>query len=162
MSKAQLPLLTSVIMLGQAFLSAPAGLRAKRSIADRNQVLHPEAHTCPSCGAAPCTVVAVHRQSQPHAWHAATGLLQLASPRHLSRPGLCAVCGLNVVLCFGGGAQSNDGLIKTSRVATAASQVLLVGFAAMIAADLIFALVPSVYGARTPSPELTSCLPGPR
>ena len=39
MSKAQLPLLTSVIMLGQAFLSAPAGLRAKRSIKDRNQVL---------------------------------------------------------------------------------------------------------------------------
>ena len=39
MSKAQLPLLTSVIMLGQAFLSAPAGLRAKRSIGDRNQVL---------------------------------------------------------------------------------------------------------------------------
>ena len=38
MSKTQLPLLTSVIMLGQAFLSAPAGLRAKRSIADRNQV----------------------------------------------------------------------------------------------------------------------------
>ncbi len=39
MSKAQLPLLTSIIMVVQAFLSAPAGLRAKRSIADRNQVL---------------------------------------------------------------------------------------------------------------------------
>ena len=38
MSKAQLPLLTSIMMVVQAFLSAPAGLRAKRSIADRNQV----------------------------------------------------------------------------------------------------------------------------
>lgn len=39
MSKAQLPLLTSIIMVTQAFLSAPAGIRAKRSIKDRNQVL---------------------------------------------------------------------------------------------------------------------------
>ena len=39
MSKAQLPLLTSIIMVVQAFLSAPAGLRAKRSLKDRNQVL---------------------------------------------------------------------------------------------------------------------------
>ena len=39
MSKAQLPLLTSVIMVTQAFISAPAGLRAKRSLKDRNQVL---------------------------------------------------------------------------------------------------------------------------
>ena len=39
MSKAQLPLLTSVIMVTQAFISAPAGIRAKRSIKDRNQVL---------------------------------------------------------------------------------------------------------------------------
>jgi hypothetical protein len=39
MSKAQLPLLTSIIMVVQAFLSAPAGIRAKRSIKDRNQVL---------------------------------------------------------------------------------------------------------------------------
>ena len=39
MSKAQLPLLTSVIMITQAFISAPAGLRAKRSLKDRNQVL---------------------------------------------------------------------------------------------------------------------------
>ncbi|KAK9839281.1 hypothetical protein WJX81_005580 [Elliptochloris bilobata] len=39
MSKAQLPLLTSIMMVVQAFLAAPAGLRAKRSIADRNQVL---------------------------------------------------------------------------------------------------------------------------
>ena len=38
MSKAQLPLLTSIMMVVQAFLAAPAGLRAKRSIADRNQV----------------------------------------------------------------------------------------------------------------------------
>ena len=46
MSKAQLPLLTSIMMVVQAFLSAPAGLRAKRSIADRNQ-------------ARPCTAWAV-------------------------------------------------------------------------------------------------------
>lgn len=39
MSKSQLPLLTSIIMVTQAFLSAPAGIRAKRSIKDRNQVL---------------------------------------------------------------------------------------------------------------------------
>ena len=39
MSKAQLPLLTSVIMVTQAFISAPAGIRAKRSLKDRNQVL---------------------------------------------------------------------------------------------------------------------------
>ena len=39
MSKAQLPLLTSVIMVTQAFISAPAGIRAKRSLRDRNQVL---------------------------------------------------------------------------------------------------------------------------
>ncbi|CAK0785495.1 hypothetical protein CVIRNUC_008704 [Coccomyxa viridis] len=39
MSRAQLPLLTSVIMVTQAFISAPAGIRAKRSIKDRNQVL---------------------------------------------------------------------------------------------------------------------------
>ncbi len=39
MSKAQLPLLTSIMMVVQAFLAAPAGLRAKRSIKDRNQVL---------------------------------------------------------------------------------------------------------------------------
>ncbi len=39
MSKAQLPLLTSIIMVVQAFLSAPAGIRAKRSLKDRNQVL---------------------------------------------------------------------------------------------------------------------------
>ena len=39
MSKAQLPLLTSIIMVVQALLSAPAGIRAKRSIKDRNQVL---------------------------------------------------------------------------------------------------------------------------
>ena len=53
MSKTQLPLLTSVIMLGQAFLSAPAGLRAKRSIADRNQV---QAEPLPRpCGSIPGT-----------------------------------------------------------------------------------------------------------
>lgn len=39
MSKAQLPLLTSVIMVTQALIAAPAGIRAKRSIKDRNQVL---------------------------------------------------------------------------------------------------------------------------
>lgn len=39
MPKAQLPLLTSTIMLVQAFLSAPAGLRAKGSIKARNTVL---------------------------------------------------------------------------------------------------------------------------
>ena len=39
MSKAQLPLLTSIMMVVQAFLAAPAGLRAKRSLKDRNQVL---------------------------------------------------------------------------------------------------------------------------
>jgi hypothetical protein len=39
MSRAQLPLLTSVIMVTQAFISAPAGIRAKRSLRDRNQVL---------------------------------------------------------------------------------------------------------------------------
>ena len=33
-----------------------------------------------------------------------------------------------------------------SPAVAAASQVLLAGYAAMIAADLIFALVPSVYG----------------
>ena len=39
MSKAQLPLLTSVMMVVQAGLAAPAGLRAKRSLKDRNAVL---------------------------------------------------------------------------------------------------------------------------
>ena len=39
MSKAQLPLLTSVIMVTQAFISAPAGIWAKRSLKDRNKVL---------------------------------------------------------------------------------------------------------------------------
>jgi hypothetical protein len=39
MSKAQLPLLTSIMMVTQAFLSAPAGIRAKRSIKDRNAVI---------------------------------------------------------------------------------------------------------------------------
>ena len=37
--KTQLPLLTSLIMVVQAALAAPAGLRAKRSIKDRNAVL---------------------------------------------------------------------------------------------------------------------------
>lgn len=70
MSKAQLPLLTSIMMVTQAFLAAPAGIRAKRSIRDRNAVI-------------------------------------------------------------------------------------LVGYAAMIAADLTFALVPSVYGMPHHSPALT-------
>lgn len=39
MPKAQLPLLTSTMMLVQAFLAAPAGLRAKGSIKARNTVL---------------------------------------------------------------------------------------------------------------------------
>ena len=39
MAKSQLPLLTSVIMIVQAALAAPAGLRAKRSLAERNRVL---------------------------------------------------------------------------------------------------------------------------
>ena len=39
MPKAQLPALTSVMMVVQAALAAPAGLRAKRSLADRNAVL---------------------------------------------------------------------------------------------------------------------------
>lgn len=39
MPKAQLPLLTSTIMLVQAFLAAPAGIRAKGSIKARNGVL---------------------------------------------------------------------------------------------------------------------------
>lgn len=39
MPKAQLPALTSVMMVVQACLAAPAGLRAKRSLADRNAVL---------------------------------------------------------------------------------------------------------------------------
>lgn len=39
MAKSQLPLLTSVIMVVQAALAAPAGLRAKRSLQDRNTVL---------------------------------------------------------------------------------------------------------------------------
>lgn len=39
MPKSQLPLLTSTMMLVQAFLAAPAGLRAKASIRSRNGVL---------------------------------------------------------------------------------------------------------------------------
>ena len=39
MPKAQLPLLTSTIMIVQAVVAAPAGIRAKGSIKARNQVL---------------------------------------------------------------------------------------------------------------------------
>ena len=39
MPKAQLPLLTSAMMLTQAVLAAPAGIRAKSSLAARNNVL---------------------------------------------------------------------------------------------------------------------------
>ena len=35
--KTQLPLLTSLMMVVQAALAAPAGLRAKRSLKDRNK-----------------------------------------------------------------------------------------------------------------------------
>jgi MFS family permease len=39
MDKASLPVLTSVIMITQAILSTPAGMRAKRSVKDRNTVI---------------------------------------------------------------------------------------------------------------------------
>ncbi len=39
MARAQLPLLTSIMMITQAVLSTPFGLRAKRSVRDRNNVL---------------------------------------------------------------------------------------------------------------------------
>ena len=39
MPRSQLPLLTSAMMLVQAFVAAPAGLKAKGSIRSRNQVL---------------------------------------------------------------------------------------------------------------------------
>ena len=44
MPKSQLPLLTSVMMVAQATLAAPSGIRAKNSIASRNQV-----RCCYSC-----------------------------------------------------------------------------------------------------------------
>ena len=37
--KSQLPVLMSIIMVSQALLSAPSGIRAKRSLGDRNKVL---------------------------------------------------------------------------------------------------------------------------
>ena len=39
MDKAQLPVLMSIIMITQAILSTPCGLRAKRSLKDRNNLL---------------------------------------------------------------------------------------------------------------------------
>ena len=39
MDKSSLPVLTSVIMITQAVLATPAGMRAKRSVADRNAVI---------------------------------------------------------------------------------------------------------------------------
>ena len=39
MNKAQLPVLTSIMMISQAVLSTPCGLRAKRSLKARNGML---------------------------------------------------------------------------------------------------------------------------
>lgn len=39
MDKAQLPVLMSIIMITQAILSTPCGLRAKRSLKNRNNLL---------------------------------------------------------------------------------------------------------------------------
>lgn len=39
MARSQLPALTSTMMIAQAFLAAPAGIRAKKSIKSRNSVL---------------------------------------------------------------------------------------------------------------------------
>ena len=39
MNKAQLPILTSIMMISQAVLSTPCGLRAKRSLKARNGML---------------------------------------------------------------------------------------------------------------------------
>lgn len=39
MDKAQLPLLMSIMMITQAVLSTPCGLRAKRSLKERNRLL---------------------------------------------------------------------------------------------------------------------------
>ena len=39
MDKAQLPVLISIIMITQAVLSTPCGLRAKRSLKERNNLL---------------------------------------------------------------------------------------------------------------------------
>ena len=59
------------------------------------------------------------------------------------------MAGLQLICAIRSRFSVNSAVRRPMRAAAAAaSQVLLVGFAAMIAADLIFALVPSVYGAH--------------
>ncbi len=149
MSKAQLPLLTSVIMLGQAFLSAPAGLRAKRSIADRNQV--------------PPNLAAFTAMTPAHVHQHAAGMISWER----CGPGLHAGP-WHEVYCAGR-ARSSLGSIHLVSLAQLSgccccccwcAQVLLVGYAAMIAADMAFALMPTYLGAcralplETPAPLL--------